>query len=783
MRKLLGWCALALSLAVPSIGHAQTGRELIHIDGVHAGFMSNSALAQFKSGAWMPVYVDITAGKEGFARAEMIVESADSDDVRSRYTVAVSSMEPNGTTTIIGYARPGNLSSEISVNFVNEDGKTIAKPHSDTYGGMEAWQHIYLSIGSRLHTLRMALDPSVKEDEDPLFTKDNSNRRVAVIEDVRQLPNRWFVYEPIDLMILATGDRDKLGDLLNEQEGRKDALIDWVRHGGRLIVSVGRNQDLVAGIKALQPVLPVSITGLKQVPELRRVANWTGPQPRPFQNAPSKADPSKRPPVDVAKLERKPGREIDPILVDEQEGLPLIVRGSYGLGQVTVVAFDLDAQPFTTWVAGGQRDFWAKLLQHIAPPAPSDQQMPGRGFNNFNQTDQDLATKLESQLEVFDDVPVISFGWVALFILLYILVVGPLDYFFLKKVVKRLELTWITFPTVVITISVVAYFTAYWLKGNDQKINKVDVIDIDAETGTVFGNSWFTIFSPRIQNYIVALEPSAPGWAPPAGAEQIPPAANLTWLGRPDPVFGGTGRGGSQGLFRRAYNYLPEARGLLNVPIQVWSTKSFSACWQAPYDPKEQLIVGNLRYSSKTSPLSGTITNKLPVDLEDVSIYYPGDKWYSIGRLVRDVPQRVDALQVGSTGTSMDDWFRGAGLNERAVTPAQNQFTNRSQAPTSTGQIVRSLFFTQREGKETRNSTMRYLDQSWRLPHKNEVFVVGRVKQPEEGDAEVLTASPAMPAKLWIGDVPVPGATRPLMTGSLKQETYVRMILPVSTVE
>jgi hypothetical protein len=782
MRKFLFCLALGLSLTIPATVEAQTGRELIHIDGVHAGFMAHSAVAQFKSGAWMPVYVDITAGKDGLARAEMIVEAADSDDVRSRYTVAVSPLEPNDTTTVIGYARPGNLSSEISVTFV-ADGKTIAKPHSDTYGGMDAWQHLYLSIGSRLHTLRMALDPSVKEgEEDSLYSKDNSNRRVAVIEDVRQLPNRWFVYEPIDLMILATGNRDNLNALLNEQEGRKDALIDWVRHGGRLIVSVGRNQDVVAGIKALQPVLPVAITGLKQkVAELRRMATWTGPQPKAFQNPTSRNNPGTRPPVDVAKLERKPGREID-VLLSEQEDFPLIVRGSYGLGQVTVVAFDLDAQPFTAWAPSGQRDFWKKLLEYTAPPAPNDQMMQGGRMVSNQNVDPDLATKLEGQLEVFDDVPVISFGWVALFILLYILVVGPLDYFFLKKVVKRLELTWITFPTVVITISVAAYFTAYWLKGNDQKINKLDVIDIDAQTGTVFGNSWFTIFSPRIQNYTVAVEPSAPGWAPPTGTEQIPPASNLTWLGRPDPVFGGTGRGRSQGLFRRAYDYLPEARGLLHVPIQVWSTKSFSASWQAPYDPKEQLVVGNLR-NSKNSSLSGTITNKLPVDLEDVAIYNPGDtKWYSLGTLVRNVPQRVDAIQAGGTGTSMDDWFRSLGTGERTVTPPQGQYMNRPQVPSSTGQIVRSLFFTQRDGKDSRNSTMRYLDQSWRLPHKHEVFVVGRVSH-QEGGAEELTDSPATPAKLWIGDIPAPGVARPLMTGTLKQETYVRMILPVRTVE
>ena len=75
--------------------------------------------------------------------------------------------------------------------------------------------------------------------------------------------------------------------------------------------------------------------------------------------------------------------------------------------------------------------------------------------------------------------PVVSFGWVALLIVLYILLIGPVEYFFLKRVLGRLELTWITFPIIVLTVSLAAYFTAYALKGRDLKVNKIDVVDVD----------------------------------------------------------------------------------------------------------------------------------------------------------------------------------------------------------------------------------------------------------------------------------------------------------------
>ena len=98
--------------------------------------------------------------------------------------------------------------------------------------------------------------------------------------------------------------------------------------------------------------------------------------------------------------------------------------------------------------------------------------MAGRGSTSTAVSD--LSSQLRVALEQFPGVKLIPFGWVAFFIFLYILLIGPGDYFFLKKVLKRMELTWITFPTIVITVSLVAYYAAYVLKGNDLLVNKVD---------------------------------------------------------------------------------------------------------------------------------------------------------------------------------------------------------------------------------------------------------------------------------------------------------------------
>jgi hypothetical protein len=112
-------------------------------------------------------------------------------------------------------------------------------------------------------------------------------------------------------------------------------------------------------------------------------------------------------------------------------------------------------------------------------------------------------------------VKLVPFGWVAFFVFLYILLIGPGDYLFLKKVLGRMELTWITFPTIVLTVSLLAYVAAYTFKGTELRINQVDVVDLDLQPIAghglpMRGSTWATLFSPQNRDYDVGLVPLAP---------------------------------------------------------------------------------------------------------------------------------------------------------------------------------------------------------------------------------------------------------------------------------
>jgi hypothetical protein len=807
---------VALPLALPAAAEAQ--QRKVKIEQVRigfpgggegeAGFRSRNDL--FKPGAWTPVYVKISPGDSLIQKGEVVIETNDSDDVPTNYTVPLPPLDPNDPDpqkTVIAYTKPGSVNPTITVTVQTPNQTVTAK---GDYGTLELGHSLYLALGSRLAGMRTAARKQAKRP--PRFNVPNAagqeeaedgRQAVAYLTNVADLPTRWFGYAPVDLMVLTTGNHDFVTDLISPAEtARQEALGEWVRRGGHLVISAGRNHQLTPELlKRLRLALPVTVTGPDPRPEVPEVLQWLRENPAEGQNEvpPFKNQPLKNgevPPVTVAKLEVVPGRPMEPVVpFPWKEGAPLlVVRAPQGLGQVTLVAFDLDAPPFTTW--GGQEAFWTTLLRRVGPPPPNPSPTPQPQFRFGGQTEEvnDVAGALQSYLEQFDDIPVISFGWVALFIFVYILIVGPLDYFFLKKVVKRLELTWVTFPAVVLVVSAVAYFAAYSLKGNDQKINKVDLVDIDLPGGQTYGTTWFSIFSPRIQNYTVGVEPAAPLWAA-APAEGTRPSSSLvSWLGRPDNSFGGYGRGHSQGLFRRAYDYATDAAGLKGVPIQVWSSKSFTASWERPSGPNPP-ITASLRHVRGKVQIQGTITSRPGnpgkgdelLKVEDAVLIYSGGpdqqiKVYPLGTLAPGADLKFDS-EDRKESLELSGWVPTLYLG--------NPGANRGYQGSSPPQLPREMLLRQTDGlmkqllfqdpapnRGATNYTLSYLNQYWRLKSKDEAVLFGRLTRVK-GPAEGVSQGGSSPSRLWLGSLPGSGQRSPL-SGELAQDTYVRVFIPVS---
>src|SRR5262249_11305095 len=152
------------------------------------------------------------------------------------------------------YVRTGNAGSENITASIrerkheDESGRNICQPVKCEMPPLEPGQVVYLTIGSRLQGLRRSL----RAKSGNLTVQEH----LAYLDSVEQMPEHWWGYEGVDLVILNTSDRSFVNnELLNKdpepENRRKRALADWVRHGGRLVVAAGRNQDLVGQLPEL----------------------------------------------------------------------------------------------------------------------------------------------------------------------------------------------------------------------------------------------------------------------------------------------------------------------------------------------------------------------------------------------------------------------------------------------------------------------------------------------------------------------------------------------------
>ncbi len=124
------------------------------------------------------------------------------------------------------------------------------------------------------------------------------------------------------------------------------------------------------------------------------------------------------------------------------------------------------------------------------------------------------------------------FSWVAGLLVLYLLLLGPLDFFGLHKL-GRPQWTWFTFPLIVLAFCLLAIWLSQRWKGNRVAINQIDVVDVDLEQGTVRGTTWANVYSPRAARLDIDLVPQ------PAVSTTAEPGMLLSWNGLP-----GTGLGG-----------------------------------------------------------------------------------------------------------------------------------------------------------------------------------------------------------------------------------------------
>jgi hypothetical protein len=329
-----------------------------------------------------------------------------------------------------------------------------------------------------------------------------------------RLPDRRLGLDPVRTLILPDGG-------IGVRNDQADAIRHWVAAGGDLVIGGGRTAAEIGESPLLEmlPVLPGGTTRLDALPTTSEFL-----------------ETSLRTPLHVTTGSLLAGE----VILWENE-VPLIFRRGYGQGTVTFLAFDPDA--LVREEGGGVTALWTYLIpleggNALLPPVSI---APAVRF-------------VRNSVQKFTQGEPIPLGWIILFVLCYVVVIGPVDYLVLKRLGK-LEWTWFTFTISVVVFSALAYFGSVLLRGQDLAIREMALLDLDPATGWRTSSTFLGVYSPQNRRL---------------GFRGVTDDTTLGPLRDPGSVYGG-----APVVLEEPPVLLDTSPDTLIAPVRIWTPRSF----------------------------------------------------------------------------------------------------------------------------------------------------------------------------------------------------------------
>jgi len=353
----------------------------------------------------------------------------------------------------------------------------------------------------------------------PPKTNRGPQTRVARMTS-EQFPDNPFALEGLRALYLNS---EKAIELKVPQAA---ALLAWVHGGGELILGIEQAQD-VTSTKWLRELLPVELTGattnrsggelqswLASGVDLRAPEAEWGPGPSPHPSRPGQPPPMRsRGPgapagtnpyallrADAAFEEGGfftfTGALRDGTVVVSAGGQPLAVSAPRGRGQVTVLLFSPEREPFKSWKHRAW--FWARLLRIPGDFFEASNPIPYGGWSLDAVFGAMIETRQVRKLPV---------EWLLALLVLYLIVIGPLDHWWLKKI-NRQMLTWLTFPAYVALFSLLIYYIGYKLRAGETEWNELHLVDVlpRSERVELRGRTFASLYSSVNAKYKLASD-------------------------------------------------------------------------------------------------------------------------------------------------------------------------------------------------------------------------------------------------------------------------------------
>ncbi|MFV0445565.1 MAG: hypothetical protein ACK5Q5_18445 [Planctomycetaceae bacterium] len=692
----------------------------------------------FQVGRWTPIRVTAPASTP---EAQGLVRVSDVDGRPVSYPLSRDGQK------FVGLFQSSRIDAAVRVSITDADGSRMEQVRSSGgKGGLQIVRQetqLWMLVGPQVGFERAAEQLNIRAAD---LEREPAVRLIPATSD--HVPTNSMALDGIQLLVLGPAP------LSSEQSL---AIRDWVRSGGRLVLAVGSEVSRYRQ-SPLVEWFPVEIGDAYRE---RQTTSLTG---QITAYVPNQGQLRSLDELELARLQPSGGN----VLIGGPSA-PVVVQAAYGLGTVTAVGMNLNVPPFVlprrsadeerpaTW--GGL----AVLCQKLAGSAVNTAEtLTAERELQLNPTGvSDLYSQLAAILDHFPQVDRVS-GWNVIgLLLLYLLVVGPLDYLLVHKLLHRPQLTWITLPLWVLLASWWATSMAQSRNGNRLIARQIDILDVAADTGTHRVTGWLSLYSPETRRHNISFQPLPDE---PHGNAQV----QMAPMGRPESGFRGMYRRGGIQLGGAGYEIEPGRDHAIvrQAPIDQWSSLALagSALWSTD-DASSPVAECRIVNDDRGNLIRFDLSHNLPAPLTD---------WFAVEQLQATFPlaSSPDAHELmpgrkynllSSCGQKLlRSYLQGEIIEEQVIKTGTNYFTRSdSYDPLSLdpNRLFRILSFHDAVGGASfthlGNHALARCDFS-PLMQLNRVIVCGRLKSPVVGFS--VDDSPTDPDSV---------------------ETFVRLVVPI----